>query len=62
MARGYALPARLNIALKSACAAAIDQYMKAHELNLPHDVQIPWILYIATGLVLMLMTWLLIWA
>lgn len=37
--------------------------MKTHEMKLSQaPQQAPWLLYIATGLMLMFMTWLLIWA
>jgi len=36
--------------------------MRTHELKLPHEPQSPWVLYIVTGVMLIFMTYLLIWA
>jgi len=48
--------------LKFSFPDAIDMPMKTHELKLPRAQQSPWVLYIATGMMLIFMTWLLIWA
>lgn len=36
--------------------------MKTHELTLQPPAQMPWLLYLVSGLMLVFMTWLLLWA